>query len=70
MPCVYDFSSSNRTSMPFKDLQGVLNAQFQTVPDLLTIIFLSENSVIQKGHTLVFRPDRSREVGLSNNLIF
>ena len=37
---VYGFSSSNRTSIPFKDLQGVLNAQFQTVSDLLTIIFL------------------------------
>ena len=56
--------------MPFNDLQGVLNAQFHTVSDLLTIIFLSENSVIQQGHTLVFRPDRSREVGLSSDLIF
>ena len=37
---MYDRSSSNRTSMPFSDLQGVLNAQFQTVSDLLTIIFL------------------------------
>ena len=26
---------------------------------------MSENSVIQQDHTLVFRPDRSREVGLS-----
>ena len=32
MSRVYDFSSSNRTKMPFKDLQGVLN----------------ENSVIQQ----------------------
>ena len=31
---------------------------------------MSENPVIQQGHTSVFRPDRSREVGLSNNLIF
>ena len=26
--------------MPFNDLQGILNAQFHTVSDLLTIIFL------------------------------
>ena len=26
--------------MPFSDLQGILNAQFHTVSDLLTIIFL------------------------------
>ena len=26
--------------MPFKELQGILNAQFHTVSDLLTIIFL------------------------------
>ena len=58
-----DPSSSNRTSMPFSDLQGVLNAQFQTVSFLLTIIFLSENSVIPQGHMLVFGPDRSHEVG-------
>ena len=56
--------------MPFNDLQGVLNAQFQTVSDLLTIIFLSENSVIQQGHMLVFGPDRSREVRLSSDLMF
>ena len=31
---------------------------------------MSENSVIQQGHTLVFRPDRSHEVRLSNNLIY
>ena len=31
---------------------------------------MSENSVIQQDHMLVFRPDRSREVGLSNDLIF
>ena len=55
--------------MPFTDLQGVLNAQFHTVSDLLTI-FLSENSVIQHGHMLVFGPNRSREVGLSSDLIF
>ena len=40
MSYVYDPSSSNRTSMLFSDLQGVLNAQFQTVSFLLTIIFL------------------------------
>ena len=50
--------------------EGVLNVQFHTVSDLLTIIFLSENSVIQKGHLLVFRPDRSHEVRLSSDLIF
>ena len=70
MSHVYDPSSSNRTSMPFNDLHGVLNAQFHTVSDLLTIIFLSENSVIQQGHMLVFGPDRSCEVGLSSHLIF
>ena len=64
---MYGFSSSNKTSMPFKDLQGVLNAQFHTVSDLLTI---TENSVIQQGHMLVFRPNRSRKVGLSRDLIF
>ena len=31
---------------------------------------MSENSVIQQGHMLVFDPDRSREVGLNSNLIF
>ena len=67
---VYDCSSSNRTSMPFNDLQGILNAQFHTVSDLLTIVFLSENSVIQQAHMLVFRPDRSHEVGLSSDLKF
>ena len=56
--------------MPFSDLQGILNAQFHTVSDLLTIIFLSENSVIQQGHLLVFGPDRSRKVGLSSNLVY
>ena len=40
MSRVYDPSSSNRTSMPFSDLQGILNAQFQTVSFLLTVIFL------------------------------
>ena len=34
------------------------------------VLSMSENSVIQQGHTLVFRPDRSSEVGLSNDLIF
>ena len=70
MSHVYDFSSSNRTRMPFNDLQGVLNDQFHIISDLFTEICLSENSVIQQGHMLVFRPDRSREVGLSNELIF
>ena len=56
--------------MPCSDLQGVLNAQFHTVSDLLTTIFLSENSVIQQGHMLVLGPNRSREVGLSSDLIF
>ena len=40
MSHVYDRSSSNRTSMPFNDLQGILNAQYHTVSDLLTILFL------------------------------
>ena len=31
---------------------------------------MSENSVIQQGHMLVFGPDRSREVELSGDLIF
>ena len=31
---------------------------------------MSENSIIQQGHMLVFRPDRYCEVRLSNNLIF
>ena len=73
MSHVYGVSSSNRTSMPFSDLQGILNAQFHTVSFLLTIIFLiimSENSVIHQGHMLIFGPDRSREVGLSSDLIF
>ena len=56
--------------MPFSDLQGVLNAQFQTVSDLLTIVFLSEDPVIQQGHMLIFRPNRSGEVGLSSDHIF
>ena len=30
---------------------------------------MSENSVIQQGHMLVFRPNRSHEVGLSSDLI-
>ena len=30
---------------------------------------MPENSVIQQDHTLVFRPDRSCKVRLSNNLI-
>ena len=30
---------------------------------------MSENSVIQQGHMLVFGPDRSHEVGLSSDLI-
>ena len=68
---MYDRSSSNRTSMPFNDLQGVLNSQFHTVSDLFNYNFsMSENSVIQQGHMLVFRPNRSREVGLSGDLIF
>ena len=33
---VYDFSFSNRTRMPFNDLQGVLNDQFHVVSDLFT----------------------------------
>ena len=39
----------------------------------LTIIYnfsMPENSVIQQGHMLVFLPNRSREVGLSSDLIF
>ena len=40
MSHVYGFSSSNRTSMPFKDLQGMLNDQFHIVYDLLSIISL------------------------------
>ena len=56
--------------MPFNDLQVVLNGQLHTVSHLLTIIFLSENSVIQQGNMLVFGPNRSREVGLSSDLIF
>ena len=60
--------------MPFNDLQGILNVQFHTVSDLLTIYIynfsMSENSVIQQGHMLVFGPDRSREVGLSSDFIF
>ena len=71
MSRVYDPSSSNRTSMPFSDLQGILNAQFQNCIFLINYNFsMSENSVIQKGHMLVFRPDKSREVGLSSDLIF
>ena len=36
MSHVYDFSSSNRTRMPFSDLQGILNDQFHVVSDLFT----------------------------------
>ena len=36
MSRAYDFSSSNRTKMPFNDLQRVLNDQFQVVSDLFT----------------------------------
>ena len=57
--------------MPFNDLKGVLNAQ---LPHCILLInynlSLSENSVMQQGHMLVFRPNRSREVGLSTDLIF
>ena len=37
---VYGFSSSNRTKMPFNDLQGVLNDQFHVVSNLFTPICL------------------------------
>ena len=40
MSRMYDFSSSNRTKIPFRDLQGVLNGQFQIVTDLFTGICL------------------------------
>ena len=38
---VYNCSASNRTRIPFKDLQGVLNDQLHVVSDLLTGICLS-----------------------------
>ena len=40
MSRVYDFSSSNRTRMPFNDLKGILNDQFHIVSDLFTEICL------------------------------
>ena len=40
MSLTYDFSSSNRTRMPFSDLQGVLNDQFHIVSNLFTEICL------------------------------
>ena len=40
MSLMYGFSSSNRTSMPFKDLQGMLNEQIYTISDLSTGICL------------------------------
>ena len=40
MSHVYDFSSSNRTRIPFNDLQEVLNDQFHIVSDLFTEICL------------------------------
>ena len=36
----YDCSSSTRTKIPFKDLQGVLNDQFHVISDLFTGIYL------------------------------
>ena len=36
----YERSSSNRTKMPFRDLQGILNDQFHVVSDLFTGIRL------------------------------
>ena len=69
MSHVYEFSSSNRTRMPFNDLQGILNDQFQIVSDLFTEICLCLR-ILSYNRALVLRPDRSREVGLSNNLIF
>ena len=55
--------------MPFNDLQGVLNDQFQVVFDLFTDICLSENSIVQQSHTLVLARNKFCEVGLSNDLI-
>ena len=36
MSHAYGVSSSNRTKIPFNDLQDVLNDQFQVVSDLFT----------------------------------
>ena len=40
MFCLYGSSSSNKTKIPFKDLHGVLDDQFQVASDLFTLIYL------------------------------
>ena len=53
---MYGFSSSNRTKIPFNDLQGVLNDQFHAVSDLFTGIRLCLGTLLYNKAILWYSP--------------